>query len=182
MISENLIKNTNIDSDLVSSITEMTRDAIIVITYDHKIVIFNSHAENLFGFSAKEVLDKDLDIILPKNQHGIHKQKAQMFADDRCIGSCVESTQRLGLDLKGVRKNGSIFYANITISKISFHDQIFMIAIIHDITKERLVYKELTQKQKELDEYRRKTKSELLKLFTEEIDGSPELESIASCN
>ena len=119
MISEKLKEIEGINEELLSAILETTTDAVIVITYDHKICLFNDATVKLFGYEPDELLDNDLDILLPEEMRGdTHREKVKWFADKK--HHPVAPTQRIGLNLQGRRKNKSIFYASIAISRVEY--------------------------------------------------------------
>ncbi|MBV1907612.1 MAG: PAS domain S-box protein, partial [Pseudomonadales bacterium] len=53
-------------------ILDVALEAIASIDSKHRIVLFNGGAENIFGFTAREVLDQHLDLLLPSTVKALH--------------------------------------------------------------------------------------------------------------
>ena len=53
------------DQALNSNILEVAADAIISIDNNQRITRFNPSAEQLFGYSAREVVGKSLELLIP---------------------------------------------------------------------------------------------------------------------
>jgi len=65
MVNRKNIINTQF---LYESIINSSEDAIISITIDGIITTCNPSAENIYGFSAAEAMDKHISIIIPPNR------------------------------------------------------------------------------------------------------------------
>ena len=61
---------TEIHTDIYRRIVNQTNDAIIFADREGLIRIWNQGAESVFGFPAKEVLGKSLDIIFCSDSTG----------------------------------------------------------------------------------------------------------------
>jgi PAS domain-containing protein len=62
---------------LYKSIINSSEDAIISKTFDGIITTWNPSAENIYGFSAVESMDKHISIIIPPNR------LAELQVDDK---------------------------------------------------------------------------------------------------
>jgi PAS domain S-box-containing protein len=119
-------------------------DAMIVVSSQGKIVLVNAQTEKLFGYTRDELLDQRLEILIPqrfrKRHHG---ERDQFFADPhkRPMGS--------GIDLIGLRKDGSEFPADITLSPIETEDGVVVLSSVRDIT-ERKQNEEIARQHAEL--------------------------------
>jgi PAS domain S-box-containing protein len=60
------------DEWLCREIVYGTQDAIIFSDRDGLIVVWNSGAENIFGYSAQEALGQTLDLIIPEGLRARH--------------------------------------------------------------------------------------------------------------
>ena len=113
----------------LDQIMDTAAEGIITSDISGTIESFNHAAEDIFGFTAKEVVGKNIDLLIP----GSHKNK-----HDKYIESYVETGESVivgvGRDVIAQRKNGSIFPASIAISDMQFNKKRIFTAIIHDIT------------------------------------------------
>ncbi|GID94571.1 hypothetical protein Adi01nite_39830 [Amorphoplanes digitatis] len=104
--------------------------AIVGVTADGKIVLINAQAERLFGYHRDELLGRDVDILAPERFRATQPdQRRTYFADPQ--------PQELGVDepLVGVRKDGSEFPAEVSLSAIETEDGVIVSAAVRDVTE-----------------------------------------------
>lgn len=108
-------------------------DAIISMGSDHRIRLFNRRAEEMFGYSADEVIGRDLSILLPESARARHQSHLKGFAsgqsDTRLMGGRPE--------VKGRRKDGSEFPAEASISRTVLDGEAVFTAVMRDLTSLR---------------------------------------------
>lgn len=112
------------------AILTIAADAVISIDESQRIVLFNRGAETMFGYTAADVLNGPLDILLPEGVHDTHAEEVRTFA-------ASGSTARLMNDrrpLQGRRKNGKLFSAEASISRVEVDGRSFFSAVVHDVT------------------------------------------------
>lgn len=113
------------------AILDTATDAIISIDEDHKIILFNNAAKKIFGYSAHEVIGKDLGILIPR-AYGDHHQHIKQFLEKResdIVGRTVS--------MHGLHKNGRIFPIEISLSILEMGGEVTFTAIIRDITEQK---------------------------------------------
>jgi PAS domain S-box-containing protein len=127
-------------------------DAIVGIDRRGAIALVNQQTERLFGYSRAELLGKPVEILLPKrfrDQHGGHR--AAYFDDPRT------RPMGAGLELHGLRSNGTEFPAEISLSSIDAGGHPMAIAAVRDMTdrveaereKQELISRMEREKQRE---------------------------------
>ncbi|HEX7529979.1 MAG TPA: PAS domain S-box protein, partial [Pyrinomonadaceae bacterium] len=92
---------------------ESAPDSMVITDHDSEIVLVNSQTENLFGYSKAELLGQKIEILIPerfRDEH--HGHRAGYFASPktRPMGA--------GLELHGVRKDGTEFPVEISLSPL----------------------------------------------------------------
>ena len=99
--------------DVYRRIVEQTTDAIIFADREGLIRIWNEGAELVFGFPAKEVLGKSLDVIIPEELRKRHWESygKAIAAGKTRLGSRVLTTRSL-------HKDGSRLYVDLSFSVI----------------------------------------------------------------
>jgi len=115
----------------LANIVDTASDAIITVDNSQCIISFNQGAEKVFGYSAEEVLGQPLDILLPPHFVKVHRQHIRTFA------TATKSTRRMGelsQEIFGLRKDGSEFPADASISRLIMDDEVTFIVILRDIT------------------------------------------------
>ncbi|MBW2030514.1 MAG: PAS domain S-box protein [Deltaproteobacteria bacterium] len=121
------------------AILDTATDAIIVIDDQHKIILFNNGAEKIFEYTREEVLGKELDLLIPP-QEGKQYQYVRSFLEKN-------GSQPIGhtLFLKGVRKGGDRFPAEVSLSFLEMAGATTYTFIIRDVTIQRRLEKKLLQ-------------------------------------
>jgi len=114
----------------LAGILDIADDAIIAINDRQEIELFNKGAERIFGYAAQEVIGRSLNLLLPANIVETHRQHIQTFA------SSGDVARRMGerRDIFGVRRDGTEFPAEASISKLATADGSVFTVILRDIT------------------------------------------------
>ncbi|MFM1655360.1 PAS domain S-box protein [Brevibacillus sp. B_LB10_24] len=102
-------------------------EAIVTIEASGVICSFNAAAEELFGFSANEVLGEKLSLLIPQaNGDSLMHILYGPEADD-------PQRERMGR-----RKNGQMFDLGVSIRDLLFEECVYYVCIFRDITKQRI--------------------------------------------
>jgi PAS domain S-box-containing protein len=75
-------------SELLGGIIEIANDAIISIDERQCVTHFNKGAEQIFGYSAREVVGEPLEILLPEQFRHEHKNYVQGFGKEQISSRC----------------------------------------------------------------------------------------------
>ena len=122
-------------------IVSIAVDAIISIDDEQRILLFNQGAEQIFGYSASEVLGKTLDVLLPPELGALHVKEVRAF------GEAKEAARRMGQrrQIFGRRKNGEVFRAEASISKADIGGRRLFTAVLRDVTERWSAEEEKTE-------------------------------------
>lgn len=126
---------------------ETAPDAVVIIDGNGVIAQVNSQTEQLFGYGRAELLGRPLEMLMPERYRGSHFAQTRAYTADpraRPMGS--------GLDLFGMRKDGSEFPIDVSISPLPPQKEIFIASTIRDMTSHRRLEEELRQRTRELEE------------------------------
>ena len=111
-------------------LVESAPDAMLFVDQDTKIVLTNAQAEKLFGFSEQEMIGMDLQNLIPSRFRSGHKENIQKYFANPHIRSMGS-----GLGIYGLRKDGSEFPADISLSPLETDGELLVITSIRDITE-----------------------------------------------
>ena len=124
---------------------ESTPDGIVMANPTGHIVIANSQAERLFGYETGALRGVSVDLLLPtryRQAHVGHRSNYFQQPRTRAMGS--------GLDLAGLRKDGSEFPIEISLSPLRTEESAFVMSAIRDISERKRFEKALQDKNREL--------------------------------
>ncbi|WMW81330.1 PAS domain S-box protein [Undibacterium cyanobacteriorum] len=111
------------------TIVETAVDGIITIDSLGIIRDFNSAAERMFGWQAKEVLGQNIRVLMPEPQRGQHDGYIQDYlrtGQAKIIGS--------GRELIGLRKDRSTFPLRLGLGEASLQNETLFVGFITDLT------------------------------------------------
>jgi PAS domain S-box-containing protein len=142
----------------------IAEDAIVSVDSQQRIILFNEGAEKLFGYRQDEILGRELEILIPQRHRKNHPGHLQQFADS------VPRARRMGErgEISGLRKDGTEFPMEASISVIGHGDELVFTAILRDISERKAQTEEL-RKAMEMAESADYAKSMFLANMSHEI-------------
>jgi len=115
--------------DKFRALLESAPDAMVIVDQRGKIVLVNSRTEEMFGYSRHELLGYPVEVLLPERFHERHLLHRGEYVSDPHKRSMGEE-----LELFGLRKNGSEFSVEISLSPIRTPDGVLVAGAVRDIT------------------------------------------------
>ncbi len=113
----------------LDAIFQFATEGILVTNDKSEIININPSAEKLFGYKPGELLNKKIEVLIPKRYTEKHISKRDEFHHNphaRSMGG--------GAELFGAKKDGTEFPVEISLSPYSNSDGKFVVAFILDIT------------------------------------------------
>ncbi len=127
-----------LSSELVRRALEAAPDAIVIVDTTGKILFANQQVELVFGYPHAELLDRGVECLLPerfRDRHLVHRERFNANGRMRPMGA--------GLDLFALRRDGTEFPVEISLSPIQDGDRILFAAAIRDVTDRKRIQLEL---------------------------------------
>jgi len=126
--------------DKFRSLFESVPDALVVVDGSGEIVLVNAQTEQAFGYARGELLGKNVEFLVPERFRGRHAEyRGGYFSDPK--------TRLLdaGRALYALRKDGSEFPAEISLSSLDTEDGRLVSAAIRDVTARKQAEEERTK-------------------------------------
>ena len=127
---------------------EAAPDAIVIVDTTGHIVLLNAQAERMFGYERAELLGASVDILVPsrdRERHAAHRTGYTGNPRARSMGS--------DLDLQAVRKDGTTFPVEISLSPLETEDGTLISSAIRDVTGRKATEHALKLAYKELESF-----------------------------
>jgi PAS domain S-box-containing protein len=123
----------------LSGIISISTDAIVSVDPNQRITLFNTGAEQIFGYSRDEIVGAPLDLLLPERLQGLHRRHVAGFAAGPVT---ARQMGERAVTIVGRRKNGEEFPAEAAISKLDIGGSRILTVALRDITARKRIEKE----------------------------------------
>ena len=121
-------------------------DGMIVIDSVGTVLLYNAACEQLFGYSAEEVLGKNVKLLMTRPDRENHDTYLQTYLQTgkaRIIG--------IGRDVRGRRKDGSTVPVRLSVGELRYADGApLFIGTLHDLTEALRARERIEELQSEL--------------------------------
>ena len=127
------------------SIWNHVNEGILISDRSGKIVLANPRCADLFGYAEEELLTIEVDQLIPdaaRSRHKQHRENYNQQPTNRSMGQ--------NMTLFGLKKDGSVFPLEISLSHYNSQGEMFVIAFIIDVTERQKFQEDLQVMNKEL--------------------------------
>ncbi len=118
----------------LSMLIDNVIDAIIIIDARGIIETFNHAAEQIFGYSAAEVIGRNLSMLMPEPDRSAHDGYLETY-ERRGIPRALEQNR----ELTALRRTGETFTIELRVSQINHHGERRFIGLVRDITERKRI-------------------------------------------
>jgi diguanylate cyclase (GGDEF)-like protein/PAS domain S-box-containing protein len=113
-------------------------DAMVIVGPDGRIHLVNSQVEKIFGYAREELIGQPVEMLVPPRYRAQHpRHRTGYFSDPRA------RPMGAGLDLHGLRKDGTEFPAEISLAPMQSEAGVLVTAAIRDVTERKRAEEEL---------------------------------------
>lgn len=133
-------QEARLHAERMRAIVATATEGIVTIDQRGRILTMNSAAERMFGWSADEILGRNVALLMPQPYRGEHDDYIRRYLDTgkaKIIG--------IGREVVGERRDGSTFPMDLSIGEGFVGDERFFTALVRDITDRKEMQAKLAQ-------------------------------------
>ena len=128
----------------LGAILNATGDAIVGMNNLRRITIWNPAAEKLFGWLAREVQGREIEMLIPADLRDSQTQKFRTFLE----AQEQKKGRKMTFETTVLRRDGITVPVEITLSSALIDNRISGFAVFHEITERKRAEKILIQSEK----------------------------------
>ncbi len=135
-----------LSSELVRSVLDSAPDAMIIIDSAGSILFANTQVSALFGYEAGEIVGARVEVLMPEKYRDRHAGHRTNFAQNQRT-----RPMGIGLELFGMRKDGSEFPVEISLSPIRQNGDLMVAAAIRDVSERKRAERALEEARRDAE-------------------------------
>jgi PAS domain S-box-containing protein len=130
-----------------SGILAISAEAVISMDANQRITLYNRAAESIFAYTPEEVLGKPMELLIPARFRQVHNEHVARFATSEKNSLLMSDRQHV----LGLRKDGSEFHMDASISKLTIAGEMIFTIICSDVSDSVLAEEQLRRSHEELE-------------------------------
>ncbi|MFA5997438.1 MAG: PAS domain S-box protein [Candidatus Paceibacterota bacterium] len=143
-----IFRRVSEDAEKFLKITSVAQDAVIVMDHKGGISFWNDSAERIFGYSATEVMGRDLHtLVAPQKSLNAFEANFQHFKETG-DGPILHRVR----EVIAQRKSGEQFHAELSVSAMFIDGQWSAVGVVRDISERKRKEETLKERDEELAE------------------------------
>jgi PAS domain S-box-containing protein len=132
--------------DQIRAFLDAAPDAMLITNRSGTIVFVNAQAQSLFGYAPAQLIGRDVDVLLPERFRDGHAGYRHAYFESpraRPMGA--------GVELYALRRDGTEFPAEISLSPVRTERGLFVASAIRDVSERKAVENQLLAAREEAE-------------------------------
>lgn len=152
VITKDITQRKELEDDLRSSeerfraISTFASDAIVLLDKKAKIIYWNNAAEKIFGYTKEEAVGKKLSTLVVPQRY----RRAHLELIAKILGNKPQVSEN-SLEVHALRKDGTEFPIELTVSAFKLRDVPCVLEIIRDVSERKKMEDTLKQERNMLE-------------------------------
>lgn len=145
----------------LEALLQSAMDAVLAVDDAHRVVVFNTAAAALFGYSSQEALGLPLDRLLPppgeqERAEGMGAEAGAQGGGSHWMNQLLDSgdgPRGDEMDLHGVHRDGTVFPVEVSVSTVQEAGAVYHTVFVRDVTEKRQARLELLRSNRDLQQF-----------------------------
>ncbi|GAA4810237.1 PAS domain S-box protein [Litoribaculum gwangyangense] len=133
------------DQEIFNILLETVSEGVIIVDNHQHIMEVNNSAETIFGYSKKELMGKELNLLIPSNYHDSHSNYFEKF-----IQSGKRRKMGQSSDIFALKKDGTIISVEVELNPFTIYNKTYVMALVKDVSEKKEIEKNLMLRSKAL--------------------------------
>lgn len=130
-----------------SQVWESSLEGLLVVDQGGRMVMANPAVEKMFGYAPGQLLDQSVEVLVPESIRQRHVGERTAFFST----PGQKRPMSVVRDIRGVRRDGSEFFVEISLSSMDVDGDHYALATVADVTERKRVEAELERHRNSLE-------------------------------
>jgi PAS domain S-box-containing protein len=133
-------------ADFYRLLFESAAEGMVITNANGEILIANPQLLHMFGYTEKELLGKQVEILIPESARHHHTNYRAQFAENP-----TKRSMGIGRDLLARKSDGTSFPIEVSLNHIRVNENLYFLGLITDISERKKIENQIQELNKNLE-------------------------------